>query len=107
MSPTPRLARTAAGSYRWPVDRWPVAARGAGPVLPYGFGGHEAPLTSAVFDPAGRSVLSASLDGTVRTAECTVCYDLDELLSRAKAQLAESGRQLRPTSASVTGWTSR
>jgi len=64
------------------------------PILPYGFGGHTAPLTSAVFDPAGRTVLTASRDGTVRTAQCEVCRGLDDLLEMTRAQLAGTGRML-------------
>ncbi len=64
------------------------------PILPYGFGGHKPPLTSAVFDPTNRFVLSASADGTVRRSECTVCRDLDDMLVLARTQLAASGRKL-------------
>ena len=64
------------------------------PILPYGFGGHEPPISSAVFDPTSRYVLTAGADGTVRRAECVVCRDLDGMLELARAQLAESGRPL-------------
>lgn len=64
------------------------------PILPYGFGGHKPPLTSAVFDPSSRFVLTASADGTVRRAECVVCRDLDGMLALARVQLAGSGRTL-------------
>ncbi len=64
------------------------------PILPYGFGGHKPLLTSAVFDPTSRFVLSASTDGTVRRAECVVCGDLDSMLALAKTQLMLSGRTL-------------
>jgi WD40 repeat protein len=64
------------------------------PILPYGFGGHKGLLTSAVFDPSSRFVLTASADGTVRRAECVVCRDLSEMLRLAKAQLGASGRKL-------------
>ena len=60
------------------VGLWQPGVRD--PILPYGFGGHKPLLTSAVFDPTGRFVLTASSDGTVRTAECTVCVDLHTLL---------------------------
>ena len=74
------------------VGLWQPGVRD--PILPYGFGGHKPLLTSAVFDPTGRFVLTASSDGTVRTAECTVCVDLPTLLARADAQLASTGRAL-------------
>lgn len=66
------------------------------PILPYGFGGHDAPLTSAVFDPAGRFVMTAADDGTVRRAKCVVCRDLAGMLDLADAQLEAGGRSLAP-----------
>jgi WD40 repeat protein len=84
---------------RWILTAGPAAAGlwkpGVdGPILPYGFGGHKAPLQSAVFDPTGRYVLTSSLDGTVRRAFCDVCAGLGELRAKVGAQLAGSGRRL-------------
>lgn len=63
------------------------------PLLPFGLGGHVRPLTSAVFDPSGRVVLTASEDGTVRTYPCEICGGIDELLPVAEARLARIGNQ--------------
>jgi WD40 repeat protein len=67
--------------------------------------GHETgPLTSAVFSPDGRRILTAAGDGTVRTYVCDLCGDLDDLLRIAAKRLAtlaarltasERGRYLR------------
>ena len=59
-----------------------------------GIGGHKPRLTSAVFDPSGRYVLTAGTDGTVRRAECAVCGNLEGMLELARAQLAGSRRPL-------------
>ena len=64
------------------------------PILPYGLGGHKPRVSSAVFDPGGRFVLTAGTDNTVRRAECVVCGDLSVILALADAQLAKSRREL-------------
>jgi deazaflavin-dependent oxidoreductase (nitroreductase family) len=84
---------------RWILTAGPAAAylwqQGVrAPVLAPGFGGHQSRLTSAMFDPSSRFVLTASADGTVRRAECLVCRDLDGMLDLARLQLAEIGRTL-------------
>jgi WD40 repeat protein len=58
------------------------------PLLPFGLGGHLRPLTSAVFGPDSRTVLTASQDGTVRTYRCEICGGIDELLPLADRRLA-------------------
>jgi WD40 repeat protein len=68
---------------------WPAGSKT--PLLPFGLGGHTRPLTSAVFDPSSRVVLTAGLDGTVRTYGCRLCGGIDELLPLAEARLAAVG----------------
>ncbi len=58
--------------------------------------GHEGPVTAALFDESGRRVLTGGADGTVRTYDCDVCGDLDELLGIADRRLAVTGRELTP-----------
>src|SRR5262249_4422411 len=60
------------------------------PLFRFGLGGHTRPLTSAVFDPGSRVVLTAGRDGTVRTYRCSVCGGIGELVPLAKARLAET-----------------
>jgi WD40 repeat protein len=84
---------------RWIVTAAPASAQlwqpgTEAPLLPLGITGPSKPLTSAVFDPAGRTVLVASEDGTVRTYRCVLCGDLDQLLGIARARLALTGRTL-------------
>ena len=97
------LGRVADASFS-PDGRWIVTAGPRSvllwqpgtsePVLPYGFGGNTALLTSAIFDPSGKHVLSTAVDGTVRRAPCEVCGGSEELLVLADAQLAQVGRKL-------------
>ncbi len=80
---------------RWIVTAGPATAQlwqpgVQKPLLPFGLSGPRRPLTSAVFDPTSRTVLTASLDGTVRTYRCLLCGGLDELLSLAEARLAQT-----------------
>ena len=58
--------------------------------------GHEGPVTAALFDESGRRVVTGGVDGTVRTYDCDVCGDLDELLAIADRRLAVTGRELTP-----------
>jgi WD40 repeat protein len=53
-----------------------------------GLAGHVRPLTSAVFTPDSRTVLTGSLDGTVRTYRCRLCGGLGELRRLAQARLS-------------------
>ena len=81
---------------RWIVTAGPAtaqiwAARSKTPLLPFGLGGHTRPLTSAVFDSTGRTILTGSVDGTVRTYRCRLCVGVDELVPLAQAQLAQTG----------------
>jgi hypothetical protein len=45
-----------------------------------------------VFDPAGRRVLTGSVDGTVRTYRCTLCGRLPELQADATSRLRRLDR---------------
>jgi WD40 repeat protein len=84
-----------------PDGRWIVAANPGSaqlwqpgirdPLLPFGLTGHSKPLTSAVFDPTSRIILTASRDGTVRTYRCEICGGIDELLPLAEVRLARIG----------------
>ena len=56
--------------------------------------GHEGPVTAALFDESGRRVVTGGVDGIVRTYDCDVCGDLDELLAIADRRLAVTGREL-------------
>jgi WD40 repeat protein len=47
-------------------------------------------LTSVSFSPDGRTILSSSLDGTVRTYTCKVCRDLAGLVQIAELRLARA-----------------
>jgi WD40 repeat protein len=78
---------------RWIVTAGPATAQlwqpgVEEPLLPFGLAGHVRPLTSAVFAPNGRTVLTGSLDGTVRTYRCRLCGGLDELLRLAQSRLS-------------------
>jgi len=53
-------------------------------------------LTSASFSPDGRTILTSSRDGTVRTYRCDLCGGLDELLALARRELARTNRDLTP-----------
>ena len=53
-------------------------------------------VTSASFTPDGRTIVSSSADGTVRTYRCDLCGGLDELLTLARRQLAATHRTLTP-----------
>ena len=76
------------------VGLWQGQPGSTTPVLPSGFGGNEDQVTSAVFDPTGRYVLSTAKDGSVRRVACEICIGLDELLALAEARLREAGREL-------------
>ena len=58
--------------------------------------GHEGPVAAATFDESGRRVVTGGFDGTVRTYDCDVCGNLDELLAMADRRLAVTGRELTP-----------
>ena len=47
-------------------------------------------LTSVSFSPDGRTILSSSLDGTVRTYTCKLCRDLAGLVQIAELRLARA-----------------
>ncbi len=84
---------------RWIVTAGPLAVQlwqpgTQAPLVPLGISGPAKRLSSAVFDPSGRTVLAASEDGTLRTYRCVLCGSLDELLSIARARLALTGRTL-------------
>lgn len=53
-------------------------------------------LRSVAFTPDGRHVLTASLDGTVRTYSCELCGGLDELVTLAQQRLARTTSALTP-----------
>jgi WD40 repeat protein len=50
--------------------------------------GHDGILRSAAFAPGGHTFVTAGEDGTVRTYDCNVCGDLDELIQLAEERLA-------------------
>ena len=50
--------------------------------------GHDGILRSAAFRPRTHTVVTVGEDGTVRTYECRVCGDTDELIELAEARLA-------------------
>ena len=50
--------------------------------------GHDGILRSAAFAPGGHTVVTAGEDGTVRTYDCKVCGDIDELIQLAEQRLA-------------------
>jgi WD40 repeat protein len=52
------------------------------------------PVSTALFTPDGRRLVTASGDGTVRTYLCSVCGGVAELVRLAKARLAEVERNL-------------
>jgi WD40 repeat protein len=52
------------------------------------------PVTTAVFTPDGRRIVTASGDGTVRVFQCTACGSIDELIRLARARLASLERTL-------------
>ena len=54
-------------------------------------------LTSAVFSPDGRRILTSGIDGRVRVYDCTFCGNLHELSRAARARLAGLSRPLSPT----------
>lgn len=77
---------------RWIVTANPASAQlwqpgVADPLFPFGLGGHAKPLTSAVFGPDSRTVLTAGEDGTVRRYRCDICGGIDELLPLAERRL--------------------
>ncbi len=82
-----------------PGDRWIVTAgtkagiwyAGTGKRLLY-VQSDGVPLAAATFDPTGRTILTRSLDGTVRTYRCELCGNLDDLLAMAKRRLNATRR---------------
>ena len=83
---------------RWIVTGGPITAQlwqphVRDPLFPKGISG-RAGMTSVVFDPSSRSILSAGAEGALRSYPCTICGDLDELLVLARARLAATGRTL-------------
>ena len=52
------------------------------------FAGHSGPVYSAAFSPDGTSIVTASDDRTARIYRCEACGSLEEVLARARAQLA-------------------
>jgi WD40 repeat protein len=78
---------------RWIVTAGPVTAQlwragSARPLYPFGLGGHTARLTSAEWLPSGRSLVTASVDGTVRQFQCKLCGGVTELIDLADDRLA-------------------
>jgi WD40 repeat protein len=71
--------RTSAGLWSMATGRDPVFLRG-----------HTKLLTSVSFSPDGRTILSSSLDGTVRTYACKLCRDLAGLVQIAELRLARA-----------------
>jgi WD40 repeat protein len=53
-------------------------------------------LTSAVFSPDGRRILTSGVDGAVRVYECAFCGGRDQLAAAARERLAELARPLPP-----------
>ncbi len=56
--------------------------------------GHKGILTSAGFDPTGRTIVTGGVDGTIRTYRCDICGGLDELVKLAERRLAATGSEL-------------
>jgi WD40 repeat protein len=54
-------------------------------------------LTSAVFSPDGRRILTSGVDGAVRVYECAFCGGREQLAGAARERLAELARPLPPT----------
>jgi WD40 repeat protein len=86
---------------RWIVTAGPKTAQlwepaSLKPFLRYGLGGHDAPLTSATFDPTSRVVLTSSVDGTVRRYVCRLCGGLGALRAIARAHIAAASQGLTP-----------
>jgi WD40 repeat protein len=78
---------------RWLVSAGPSTAglfrMPSGRFLTY-LHGHGAPLVGATFVADDRTIVTASRDGSVRTARCDVCGTLPELLQLADRRLAAS-----------------
>src|SRR6185369_925603 len=84
-----------------PDGRWLVSA---GPITAgiwrtdteaYGYlRGHEGKLVGAAFTADGARIVTASVDGTVRTWRCQTCARVDGLLALARRRLAATGRSL-------------
>ncbi len=74
------------------VGLWPVAEgrlfSPSGLVNDPFLRGPTATVTSVAFSPDGKTLLSTSADGTVRTFRCDVCGALPSLVALAKARLA-------------------
>jgi WD40 repeat protein len=58
--------------------------------------GHRRLLTSVSFDSSGERILTSSRDGTVRHYVCEICGTPEQLVARAEARLARTGRELTP-----------
>jgi WD40 repeat protein len=52
------------------------------------------PVSTAVFTPDGRRIVTASGDGTVRVFQCTACGSVDALVRLARARLASLDKTL-------------
>ena len=61
---------------------------------PFLRGPSRGPVTTALFTPDGRRIVTASGDGTVRVFQCTVCGGVDELVRIARARVARLERSL-------------
>ena len=76
---------------RWILTAGPSTA-GVGPVSTGRrlllLRGHTQPLIGAAFGgPDGRTIVTASKDGTIRAYRCNICGDISELLRLAKRRL--------------------
>ena len=58
--------------------------------------GHRRLLTSVSFDAKGERILTSSRDGTIRLYTCEICGSPAQLVARAEARLAQTGRELTP-----------
>lgn len=82
---------------RWVVSAGPSTAgvwrADTGRFLAY-LRGHTGRLVGAGFGAGGLDVVTAAVDGTVRSYRCDICGGLDELVRLADRRLAETGRTL-------------
>jgi WD40 repeat protein len=56
--------------------------------------GHNGRLLAAGFDETANRIVTAGVDGTVRSYTCTICGGIGELLPLAERRLATTGRRL-------------
>ena len=83
---------------RWLVSAGPIAA-GLWRTDTEDFGhlrGPEGKLVGAAFTAEGTRIVTASIDGTVRSFRCETCARTDGLLALARRRLAATGRSLTP-----------